>query len=101
MKCPGCGKELDIDEGDSAPHYCMACAIPAPANPKPRTVLPRLHDFLAAGIPHAQAMAWHEAIMMLESHAKTLAETMELNNSTEYFKIRNFKEAHKHLTGGS
>lgn len=46
----------------------------------PLVRLPRFHDLLAAGVNEKQALAWHEAIQCLESHARNMAERIEEYN---------------------
>lgn len=46
----------------------------------PLVRLPRFHDFLAAGVGEKQALAWHEAIQCLKSHARNMAERIEEYN---------------------
>lgn len=59
--------------------------------------IPRFHDLIAAGVEEEQAMAWHDAIMLMEQHACNMAERIEevvyamplrgctLQQSREYF----------------
>ena len=53
--------------------------------------IPRYHSFIEEGVPEEIATEWHDAIMLLESHAKNMAGSIEattdhLRDSACYFR---------------
>lgn len=60
--------------------------------------LPAFHEIIAQGVPEKIAMAWHNAIQLLASHAHTLAEIDAAH--TAGAASDNFKKAWKLMSGG-
>lgn len=59
--------------------------------------IPKFHDFVAAGVSESVALRWHDAILLLLSHAETMAATIETStNVTSMQKAaKNYREASK------